>query len=335
MDKPVLIIAEAGNLHNGDFEKAKSFIKEVSEAGADAVKFQTHIFNEESLPDAPNPDYFQNESRKSYFERTEFSPDQWHSLKEYAENECSVEFMSSVFSDKAVDILDSIGVKRYKIPSGEVTNIPLLEKIAGLNKPVLLSSGMSTWAELDGAVKALKDNGAGDITILQCTSMYPCSPDLAGLYILEKMKARYRLPVGFSDHTLGFAASIAAVAMGSIVIEKHFTLSRNIYGSDAKHSLEPDEFKRFVKEIRDLERMLSNKIDKDKVVGRLGNIKVVFEKSIVARRFIPKGKNIVIEDLAFKKPGDGVKPVEYKQILGRKAAVDIQPDIQIRKEMIE
>jgi len=333
--KKIFIIAEIGNLHNGSIELAKCFIKKVALCGADAIKFQTHIFDAESLPDAPNPPYFKTESRKDYFERTAFNFSQWRKIKKYAEEKYGIEFMSSVFSIEAVDLLERIGVKRHKIPSGEVTNIPLLEKIAKTKKPVLLSSGMSTWRELDRAIEVLKINGCRNITILQCTSMYPCPLEKVGLNILEDLKKRYCLPVGLSDHTLGFSASIGAVILGARVIEKHFTLSRKMCGSDAKHSLEPNEFKKFVQEIRDIEKIISVKLDKDKLSKELKNMKIIFEKSIVARKYIPKGTKITFDMLAFKKPGDGIRADRYREILGRKTKVDIPKNIQILWKMLE
>lgn len=334
MQKRVLIIAEIGNLHEGSVGLAKCFIREAAQCGANAVKFQTHIFEAESLPDAPAPGYFKEESRKDYFERTAFTQDQWRDLKKYSE-ECKIEFMSSVFSLEAVDILEDVGVKKYKIPSGEVTNLPLLEKIASTKKPVLLSSGMSTWKELDKAVETLKTNGCRDITVLQCTSLYPCHPEKVGLNIIKEIKKRYSLKVGFSDHTLGLSASYAAVVLGAEVIEKHFTLSRRMYGSDAKHSLGPEEFKLFIKEIRDLEKAISSKVDKDELAKDLAEMKVIFEKSVVARKNIPKGAIIAIDDIAFKKPGDGIRADNYTKVLGKIAKIDITQDKKIRKDMLK
>jgi sialic acid synthase SpsE len=333
--KRVLIIAEVGNLHEGSIGLAKSFIEEVAASGADVVKFQIHIFEAESLPDAPAPSYFKKESRKQYLERTSFKPQQWLELKEYAEKVCGVEFMASVFSLEAIELAEELKVRRYKIPSGEVTNLPLLEKVAKLNKPVLLSTGMSNWAEIDNAINTLRNCGCEDITILQCTSIYPCPPQKVGLNLLREFKRRYNLPVGLSDHTLGFAAAIAAVVMGAMVIEKHFTLSRKMYGSDAKHSLEPDEFRRFVQEIRETEEMFRSVVDKDKLVQELKELKIVFEKSIVARRSIKRGEIITLEKLSFKKPGDGIRADRYKEVLGKKAKVDIPANVKITEEMLQ
>jgi sialic acid synthase SpsE len=333
-DKKIFIIAEIGNLHEGSVGLAKRFIKEVANCRADAVKFQTHIFDAESLECAPAPDYFKTESRKKYLERTAFSLGQWKELKDYAQKECGIEFISSPFSIEALNLLEEVGVVRYKVPSGEVSNIPLLERIAETRKPVLLSSGMSGWSELDNAVGVLKSGGCPDITILQCTSMYPCPPDKVGLNILCQLKERYDLRVGFSDHTLGVWASIAAVVLGAQVIEKHFTLSRKMYGSDAKHSLEPDEFKIFIREIREAAESVSAQSNKDDLAKDLEEMKIIFEKSIVAAQVIPKGTIITMDMINFKKPGDGIGAARYKEVLGRVAKTDIETNTKIREEML-
>jgi len=333
--KKIFIIAEVGNLHDGNLDRAKKLAFSAAKCGADAVKFQTHIFNAESLDDAPNPSYFTKESRKNYFERTAFSKVEWKELKEYVEVECEIEFMSSVFSKEAFDLLESIGVERHKIPSGEVTNIPLLKHVAIAKKSVLLSSGMSTWAELDLAINTLKNNGCADITVFQCSSIYPCSPKNVGLNILDQIKDKYGLAVGLSDHTFGMAAAIAAIIKGANIIEKHFTLSTDQYGSDAKHSLPPDEFRRFVKEIRELELMLNFPVDKDGQVQSLSEMKVIFEKSIVSKIKIEKGQKIIFDMLSFKKPGDGIRADRYQDILGRIAKVDIDENTKIKEEMLE
>ncbi len=311
------IIAEIGNTHEGSLGLAKQFIKVAADCGVNAIKFQTHIFEAESLPDAPNPPYFKDESRKEYFERTFFNVSQLKKLKKYAEKDCKVDFISSPFSLEAVDLLEEVGISFYKIPSGEVNNIPLLIKIAKTNKKVLLSSGMSSWNELDEAVKTLKENGCKDLIILQCTSEYPCPPEKIGLNIIDEMKSRYNLPVGFSDHTEGFFAPLASVMKGAEIIEKHFTLSKLMYGSDAKNSMEPIEFKRMINEIRNLEKALNNHLNKDIEVKKLENMKYTFEKSIVSACNIETGTKLTEKHLSFKKPGDGIPAREYKNLIGK------------------
>ncbi|MYM60756.1 N-acetylneuraminate synthase [Vibrio sp. OCN044] len=317
--KETYIIAELGNTHEGSLGLAKCFIKAAAQTGVDAVKMQTHIFEAESLPDAPNPPYFKDESRKEYFERTAFSLEDWRELKRYSQEELHIDFFSSPFSLEAVELLEAVGVSTYKIASGEVNNLPLLERVARTGKRVLLSSGMSSWLELDQAVETLKENGCNDLVVLQCTSEYPCPPESAGLNILEELKNRYDdIEVGYSDHTLGVAVPLAAVIKGATVVEKHFTLSKKMYGSDAMNSTEPDEFKRLVQEIRQVDIALNCDVNKDQKVASLGGMKITFEKSIVAEKDLDPSHKLTIEDLAFKKPGDGIPAKEYKSLLGKK-----------------
>jgi len=329
----IYIIAEIGNTHEGSLGLAKQFIRAATECGVDAVKFQTHIFDAESLPDAPNPPYFKDETRKEYFERTAFTIEQWKELKRFSEEDMGVDFFSSPFSLEAVDLLEEVGIDIYKIPSGEVSNIPLLEKIAMTGKKVLLSSGMSSWTELDEAVKTLKENGCGPLTILQCTSEYPCPPEESGLNVLNEMKSRYPdCEIGYSDHTLGVAIPVAAVIKGATIIEKHFTLSKKMYGSDAINSTEPDEFKRLVEEIRQVETALSHKVDKDKKTESLKNMKITFEKSIVSAIPIKKGATITTSMLTYKKPGNGIPARDYKKVVGKKMKTDIKSNHKFKWE---
>ena len=309
------IIAEIGNTHEGSVGLAKRFIKEAAECGVDAVKFQTHIFEAESLVSAPNPSYFKDETRKEYFERTSFNLEEYKVLKQYAEKECRVDFFSSPFSIEAVDLLMKVGVSTFKIPSGEVSNIPLLEYIEKTGKKIILSSGMSSWEELDRAVSVFKDRSK--LTILQCTSEYPCKPENTGLNVMLEIKERYKCRVGFSDHTLGIGVPLTAVVLGASIIEKHFTLSKRMYGSDAKNSTEPEEFMHMVDNIRAAELALGSKVDKNEKVKDLINMKTVFEKSIVTKRELSIGHVIIEDDLAYKKPGDGIPAREYKNIIGR------------------
>ena len=328
------IIAEIGNTHEGSLGLAKCFIRAAADCGVDAVKFQTHIFEAESLPDAPNPPYFSDETRQAYFDRVGFSQATWQKLKNYAEKQCKVEFLSSPFSLEAVDLLETIGVKAYKIASGEVTNLPLLIKIAATGRSVFLSSGMSSWSELDEAVETLINSGCRDLVILQCTSEYPCPPQEAGLNVLSELKKRYDLPVGLSDHTIGSAVSIAAVAMGASVIEKHFTLSKQMYGPDAKFSMTPSEFKLMVQGIRDVDAALATKIDKDQKATALGTMKDTFQKSIIAESEIAAGAIIEAHHLAFKKPGNGIPANRFKDLIGKKAINKIPKNAMLYWNML-
>jgi N-acetylneuraminate synthase len=324
----VKVIAEIGSVHDGSFGNARKLIEAAAAAGADIVKFQTHIAEAESLLDAPSPGYFSSESRVAYFRRTGFSTSQWRDLCRCAQDN-HVEFLSSPFSHQAVDLLEEIGVESYKIASGEVSNLPLLSYIAATGKPVYLSSGMSNWAELDAAVSVLREGGP--LTVMQCASRYPCLPDKVGLNIIQDMRTRWDLPVGFSDHTNGPAAALAAVACGASVIEKHFAFSRLMYGSDAQHSMEPDEFAAFVRWLREVAIMQETPVDKDDL-GDFLDMKRIFEKSVVTARDLPEGHRLTHSDLAFKKPGDGIPAAQAEELIGRALRHDVFADHKLNEE---
>jgi N-acetylneuraminate synthase len=314
MTATISLIAEIGSVHDGSFGNAQKLIEAAAACGADAVKFQTHIAEAETLRDAPMPPYFRGEPRFEYFQRTGFSREQWRALKAHC-TAYGVAFLSSPFSIEAVELLEEVGAERYKVPSGEVTNIPLLERIARAGKPALLSSGMSDWAELDAAVAVLKKGGP--LTVLQCSSAYPCPPERVGLNVMVEMRRRYGTAVGLSDHTEGFAAALAAAALGASVIEKHFTFSRAMYGSDAANAMEPADFARLAHGLREVAAMLAHDVDKNDV-GGYREMKTIFEKSIVTARAIPAGTALTRGDLAYKKPGDGIVASRYAEVLGRR-----------------
>jgi len=324
-----LIVAEIGSTHDGSFGNARCLIDAAAECGVDAVKFQTHIAEAETLPDAPMPPYFKGEPRFEYFRRTAFTRAQWTDLKTHAESQGLV-FLSSPFSVEAVELLEEIGIRQYKVPSGEVTNLPMLEMIAQIRKPVLLSSGMSSWAELGKAVNTiLKYHNR--LTVLQCTSEYPCPYEQVGLNVMLQMRERYGLPVGLSDHTLTNYAAFAAVTLGATVIEKHLTLSRRMYGSDARHSLEPDELTDLVRGIRAIEIMLSSKVDKDGI-SRFAVMKETFEKSIVSLVDIPEGIVITETMIGIKKPGTGIPAKRFGEVVGKRTRRHIPKDTLIRED---
>ena len=331
MTRPgIFVISEVGSVHDGSFGNAQKLIDTASKCGADAVKFQTHIAAAETLRDAPMPPYFKGEPRFEYFQRTGFSRDEWKGLEAHC-RESDVEFLSSPFSIEAVELLEEVGVRQYKVGSGEVTNTPLLEAIAQTGKPVLLSSGMSTWSELDTAVETILRR-QDHLTLLQCTSEYPCGYEDVGLNVMLEMRDRYKLPVGLSDHTLTIYASIAAVVMGASVIEKHLTFSRRMYGSDARHSLEPDEFAELVRGIRAVETIVGSPVDKDGKAAQLIEMKRIFEKSIVSVVDIAEGVVLSAEMLTVKKPGTGIPARRLNDIIGRRAARPIARDTLLREE---
>jgi N,N'-diacetyllegionaminate synthase len=334
MKSSVFIIAEIGSVHDGSFGNAVQAVHLAKECGADAVKYQLHIAEAETLRNAPSPSFFTSESRWDYFNRTGFSSTQWHELKNLCDK-VGIEFMVSPFSEAAVDILANLGMRRWKVPSGEVTNLPLLARISAKGGPILLSSGMSDWSELDLAVNAIREAGAADrLTVLQCTSEYPCAPEHVGINVMEEMASRYGVPVGLSDHTSDIFAPVVAVARGGSVIEKHLTFSRKMYGSDAQNSLEPEEFRRMVQGIRETEILISSRLNKN-IVDHISEMKIIFEKSIVARRLLARGTVMTKEDLNFKKPGTGISAARWEELVGRRLKRDKPEDEMILAEDLE
>jgi len=325
----VLIVAEAGMNHDGSLGNAIRMAEVAAECGADAVKFQLHDPRAETTRDAPSPAYFSHEPRFEYFERTAFTDEQWWTLK-HACDSGGIEFLCSAFSLEALARLEQLGTARHKIPSGEVTNLELVRAVAATGKPVLLSSGMSSWAELDEAVAAAGEN----VTVLQCTSAYPTPPERVGLNVLAELRERYGKPVGFSDHTLGPYAAFAAVTLGASVVEKHFTLSREMYGPDAALAAEPDELEDLVEGIREVEAMLARPVDKDDLAA-LAGMKEVFEKSVVSIGDIRAGTVISVEMLAAKKPGTGIPARRLRDVVGRRARRDIPADTVLTEADVE
>ncbi len=308
------IIAEIGMNHDGSLGNAFNLIEEAKKAGVNAVKFQLHISEAETLRDAPKPPYFKLEERFDYFKRTSFTIEEWVKLKNYS-HKLNLYFIVSPFSHKAVDILEEVNIDGYKIASGETTNLPLLDYINSKGKPILLSTGMSNWEEIHNAIKLIENNL---IVLFQCSSQYPCTPENVGLNVVKEMHNKYpNLVLGFSDHTLNNVTSISAYIMGAKVFEKHFTLSKKMYGADARFSFEPNELKDYIKGLDFISKVLNNPVDKDDI-KKYKEMKYIFEKSIVASRDIEKGETLKMEDLAFKKPCDGIRADQFKLLIGKK-----------------
>ena len=322
------IIAEIGSVHDGSFGNACKLVEAAAACGASVVKFQAHFAQAETLRDAPSPSYFKGEPRFEYFHRTAFDKAQYLDLIALC-TELSVQFLCSPFSMEAVDFLEDVGVNSYKIPSGEVSNIPLLEHLNQTNKPVILSSGMSNWKELDQAVQVLANGET--LGIMQCTSAYPCPPEHVGLNIIGDMIDRYKLPVGFSDHTNGCAAAFAAAATGATFIEKHFTFSRLMYGSDAANAMEPDDFKIFTQGIKDIWAMLDSPVNKDNLTP-YQDMKNIFEKSIVSASPLKAGERLTKTHFAFKKPGTGIPAARYQEFIGRSLKNDCLADCLLKED---
>ena len=288
----VYIIAEAGVNHNGSIELAKKMVDKAKDAGADCIKFQTFISENIASKNAVKAEYQKqqtnsNENQIDMLKKLELSFNEFLELNEYC-NKKDIEFLSTAFDLESIDFLNSIGLKRWKIPSGDITNLPYLIKIARLGKPVILSTGMSTMLDIKNAVSILKEKGSGEITILHCTTEYPTPYKDVNLNAMNTIKNEFKVPVGYSDHTEGIEVPIAAVAMGATVIEKHFTLDRNMEGPDHKASLEPDELKLMVSSIRNIELAMGDGMKKP-ADSEIKNMTVA-RKSIVASKDISKVK---------------------------------------------
>lgn len=326
------IIAEAGDNHNGSRELAFRLIDKAVEAGADCVKFQTFITEEIISKRAEKAEYQKaatgsDESQYQMVKKLELSFEQFRELQKYAE-ERGITFLSTPFDIPSVEFLDSINIPCFKIPSGEITNLPYLIKIAETGRDVIMSTGMAELNEIESAINILREHRSGDISLLHCNTEYPTPYEDVNLRAMSTLKEKFGVRVGYSDHTQGIEVPIAAVALGAEIIEKHFTLDHNMEGPDHKASLEPDELKQMVDGIRKTEKALGNGI-KTASPSEKKNIQIA-RKSIVARRDIKKGEILTEENLAVKRPGNGISPMRWYEVIGTKAIRDFSED-----EMIE
>lgn len=325
-DGRCLIIGEVAQSHDGSLGMAHSFIDAIATAGADAVKFQTHIAAEESTPGEPWRVKFstQDETRFEYWQRMEFTRDQWAGLKQHADDR-GILFLSTPFSGQAADLLSEIGMRVWKVASGEVGNAPLLTKIASFGSPVILSSGMSDWNELDAAVSTVLRKG-NPLAVLQCTSAYPCPPEKVGLNILDELRGRYSLPVGLSDHSGSIYAGLAAVSLGAEVLEVHVALSREMFGPDIPASLTTAELRQLVDGTRQIERMLGVAVDKNLAANDMQDLRKIFTKSLVASKDIAAGTTLTAEHFKLKKPGTGLPASSIPDLIGRKVKQHVKAD---------
>jgi N,N'-diacetyllegionaminate synthase len=317
--RPALIVAEIGNNHDGSIGQAIALIEAAAEAGADAVKFQTHIADAEMLPSTPTPPHF-DEPRIEFTRRMELSLEDHARLKAHAE-ERGLLFFSSPFSIAAVEMLEKLDVPLYKIASGEVTNPPLLRAVAETRRPVLVSTGMSGLDEVEDAVEIFRSAGA-ELALLQCTSTYPCPAEKVNLRAMKTLAEHFNCPVGLSDHTPDIYTAIAAVALGAVCVEKHFTLSRRLYGPDHHASLEPPDLARLVDGIRQVEAAMG---DGEKARDPAhDSTRVTFEKSVVTATRIGEGDLIEASMLTTKRPGNGIPAARVEQIVGRRARTSLE-----------
>lgn len=316
--KSTFIIAEIAQAHEGSLGIAHSYIDALAKAGVDAVKFQTHIAEAESSSEEQFRVKFSYEdnTRFDYWKRMEFTPEQWAGLKQHCDDK-GVEFISSPFSVAAVELLKKIGVKRYKIGSGELTNYLMLEAIAKTGQPIILSSGMSDWNELDDTIAFLQPFG-NPLSILQCTTAYPTQPEQWGLGVMAEMKERYNIPVGFSDHSADVYACLAATTLGADILEFHAVFDKEMFGPDAKASLTIAQTETLVKGVRQINAALHAPHHKHDS-SHFSELKTLFGKSLAVNKALSAEHIISISDLESKKPGNmGIPARNYQSVIGKK-----------------
>lgn len=328
----IYVIAEAGVNHNGDIEIAKKLIKVASESGADAVKFQSFKAGSLVTKKAEQAKYQERntnntDSQYNLLKNLELDYNRHKELKDYADTQ-GIEFLSSAFDLESIELLQQLNIKLFKIPSGEINNVPYLKKIAQTLKPVILSTGMSTLSDIEFALNILKENGTTQLTVLHCSTEYPAPVEELNLKAMNTIKEAFKVNIGYSDHTAGIHIPIAAVAMGAKVIEKHFTLSREMEGPDHKASLEPHELSEMILNIRDIEKSFGNGI-KEPSKSEINNMKVA-RKSIIAKEDICKGDILSEQNLTIKRPGNGISPKEWTNIVGKEANYDFKKDDLIK-----
>lgn len=327
----ILIIAEAGVNHNGSLAMAKQLAGVAKAAGADIVKFQTAkpelvISRFAEKAEYQKAETGEAESQLEMCKRIHLTFDEHAQLKEYCDS-IGIAYLSTPFDLDSIDFLQQLGTPMWKVPSGEITNLPYLEKIAATKKPVFLSTGMSMISEIEDALTILEDGGAGPITLLHCNTEYPTPIEDANLLAMQDLREQFGLPVGYSDHTAGIEADIAAAALGAVVIEKHFTLDKALPGPDHKASLSPEELTAMVAAVRKTELALGD--GRKHVTESEAKNKPIARKSILAKRDIKKGETFTPENLTVKRPGDGISPMRWYDVLGKTAKRDFAEDEKI------
>lgn len=335
MDGHVIIIAEAGVNHNGSFEIAERLIDAARDAGADFVKFQTFKAEKLVTQKAKKAAYQEKNMRDGdstqfdMLRKLELSEDDHFRLRDYA-NLRGIKFFSTAFDEEGLDFLDSLGIEIFKIPSGEITNLPYLKKIASKKRTTLLSTGMATLGEIESALSVLLENGLtrNQITVLHCNTEYPTPMSDVNLKAMDTIAQAFKINVGYSDHTLGIEVPIAAVALGATCIEKHFTLSRSMDGPDHKASLVPEEFSAMVTAVRNIEKAMSGSGLKEPSPSEIKN-KEIARKSIHLKKDLSKGHILTEADLIMKRPGNGISPMNIGMILGKKLTRDLPFDTML------
>jgi N,N'-diacetyllegionaminate synthase len=325
-----LVIAEAGVNHNGDLKLACRLVEAAAEVGADVVKFQAFQAQEIATSQAAKAAYqteatSEAESQLSMLKKLELTADQHMQLFEHSQA-CGIEFLSTAFDSASIDMLTTFNLRRWKIPSGEITNLPYLRRVGAQMKPVILSTGMANLGEVEAAINVLEHAGTSreQITVLHCTTEYPAPLNEVNLRAMQTIAQAFGVAVGYSDHTQGIAVPIAAVAMGATVIEKHLTLDRSLEGPDHRASSEPDQFAAMVQGIRAIEQAMGDGI-KQPTASESANLLVV-RKSIVAVRAIQAGEIFTADNITSKRPGTGISPMHWDAFMGRQASHAYAPD---------
>jgi len=314
---PCFIIGEVAQAHDGSLGIVHSYIDSIADAGADAVKFQTHIAEDESTPEEPWRIKFskQDETRYDYWKRMEFTPYQWKGIKQHCDDR-NIIFLSSPFSESAVELLSNLGIKAWKVASGETNNIPLIKKLINTDLPILFSSGLSTIEELGKITSLCKDNNLPH-GIFQCTTAYPCPPEKVGLNILQVLKKKFNCPVGLSDHSGEIFSGLGSIPLGANMLEVHVTYHKNMFGPDVKSSLDLNQFRTLIKGVRFIEKILNNPVDKLDLSKTALGLKETFGKSLIAKKEIPANTPLRVDHLSFKKPGTGISVTDYEKYLDK------------------
>jgi N,N'-diacetyllegionaminate synthase len=334
-DQPPLIIAEVAQAHDGSLGTAHAFIDAVAETGVEAIKFQTHIAASESSNREPFRVKFskQDDTRYDYWKRMEFKQEQWLGLAEHARQRGLI-FISSPFSVEAVDLLEKVGMPCWKIASGETGNPFILERILKTENPVLLSTGLSDWQEIDALVSKIKIN-KNPLLVMQCTTQYPVQPERLGLNLISEIKLRYGTPAGLSDHSGHIYPGLAAIVLGASAIEVHVTLDRRMFGPDIQASLTPEELTQLAEGSKFLWTALQNPGSKDILSLDQVELRSIFGRSIYLLKDLKKGERIQEKDISARKPGDGIPASRVNEIIGKTIRRDIQGQTFLKEEDFE
>jgi len=329
------VIGEVGLTHDGSLGLARAFVDAIAAAGADAVKFQTHIASAESTPSEPFRIKFshQDASRYAYWQRTAFTDVEWLGLADHARAK-GLDFLSSPFSLEAIELLERAGVAFWKAASGEVGNLPLLDAMLATGRPILLSSGMSTLDELDASVARVRGHGS-EVGVMQCTTAYPCPPEKVGLNVIGEFRDRYQCPVGLSDHSGTIFPGLAAATLGADVVELHVTLSREMFGPDVVASVTSDELRIMIEGIRFIERMQANPVEKNAMAGETAHLRKLFTRSVALRQALDAGTVLESAHLAAKKPGTGLPASRLPELVGRRLKRALPADTLLSEDDLE